>query len=213
MALEMIKKINVDFYDNNLIYINAKQNDKLRYILITFHNEGEIVRLDQNENHVFIRGKKPDDNGIFNSCEITEDGEVKVALTEQAMRVSGIMAADIVVHNSDGSVVSTMPFCINIVPTALDNSEIESSYEFDALNDLMVAALDEYNRVITECKEYHDSILDSANISRSYAVGDTGTREGEEVDNAKYYLESAKQLLGTMEMATVEEVKDFLGIE
>ena len=36
----------------------------------------------------------------------------------------------------------------------------------------------------------------NANLSKSYAVGGTGTREGEDVDNAKYYMEQAKQQTG-----------------
>lgn len=36
----------------------------------------------------------------------------------------------------------------------------------------------------------------NANLSKSYAVGGTGTREGEDTDNAKYYMEQAKQQTG-----------------
>ena len=36
----------------------------------------------------------------------------------------------------------------------------------------------------------------NANLSKSYAVGGTGTREGEDVDNAKYYMEQAKKQAG-----------------
>ena len=36
------------------------------------------------------------------------------------------------------------------------------------------------------------SSSDSANMSKSYAVGGTGTREGEDTDNAKYYYQQAK---------------------
>lgn len=48
----------------------------------------------------------------------------------------------------------------------------------------------------------------SETLSRSYAVGDTGTREGEEIDNAKYYAHQAENNLQRLKGATVEAVKD-----
>lgn len=51
----------------------------------------------------------------------------------------------------------------------------------------------------TETKSYRDEALDAkqqsydyATKSKSYAVGDTGTRTGEDIDNARYYAEQAK---------------------
>ena len=47
-----------------------------------------------------------------------------------------------------------MNFCVNVVPTALNNSKIESSYEFNALNDLIIKATKEYEYVIQQAKQY-----------------------------------------------------------
>lgn len=46
-------------------------------------------------------------------------------------------------------------------------------------------AIDDFNRDRQELKDY-------ANTSKSYAVGSTGTRSGENYDNAKYYCEQSK---------------------
>ena len=43
---------------------------------------------------------------------------------------------------------------------------------------------------------YAQSANAKAVLSESYAVGGTGTREGEDTDNAKYYMEQAKQQTG-----------------
>lgn len=43
----------------------------------------------------------------------------------------------------------------------------------------------------------------SATMARSYATGGTGAREGEDVDNAKYYMEQAKEI-SQVEIATTE---------
>lgn len=40
------------------------------------------------------------------------------------------------------------------------------------------------------------SANDKAVLSKSYAIGGTGTRQGEDTDNAKYYMEQAKQQTG-----------------
>lgn len=43
----------------------------------------------------------------------------------------------------------------------------------------------------------------SATLAKSYATGGTGAREGEDVDNAKYYMEQAKEI-SQVEIATTE---------
>lgn len=48
----------------------------------------------------------------------------------------------------------------------------------------------------------------SATLAQSYAVGGTDTREGEELDNAKYYAHQAENNLRRLKGATLEAVKD-----
>ena len=43
-------------------------------------------------------------------------------------------------------------------------------------------------------EEKADAITDYVNLSESYAHGNTGTRDNEDVDNAKYYYEQAKDI-------------------
>lgn len=49
-------------------------------------------------------------------------------------------------------------------------------------------------RIQTEINNTAIVVEDYAILSKSYAVGGTGTREGEDVDNAKYYYEQAKYI-------------------
>lgn len=42
-------------------------------------------------------------------------------------------------------------------------------------------------------KRYAETVQDNAIYSRSYAIGGTGIREGEETDNAKYYAQKARE--------------------
>ena len=46
---------------------------------------------------------------------------------------------------------------------------------------------------------------DSADLSQSYAVGGTGTRDGENTDNAKYYSEQAVAVVNSLNNAHIDE--------
>lgn len=209
MNLEIIKRIDVDFYNNKLVHVNAKQNDTSRFIMITCYNQGQRVSLDNMTNTAYIRGRKPDDNGFLNPCLITENGEVLAEMTNQMLLVPGNVFVDILIYNSSETIVSTMNFCINVVATPLDNLEVESSSEYNALNELMISAKREYDYVIQECK---DSVT-SAYLAKSYAVGGTGIRDGEDTDNAQYYYERSKlNAYIDLEIAKTDEMKNYLGI-
>ena len=49
------------------------------------------------------------------------------------------------------------------------------------------------------------SASDSADLSQSYAVGGTGTRNGENTDNAKYYSEQASKVVNALNNAHIDE--------
>lgn len=190
MALQSITNINVDFYDKKYILINAKQLDKnSRFLSVTCYNHGELYPINAGEHSAYIRYKKPDNNSVFNFCEIDRKGKILVKLTEQMLTSDGICCADLVIVNKgnanvdtetgeiiaidNASVLSTMLLHIDVTGTAVENSDIESSYEFNGLNVALEKSEAEYTEVIL--------------ASKSWAVGDTGIRDGENTDNAKYY--------------------------
>lgn len=195
MALEIMKNINVDFYDKKYIMINAKQyDDSSRWITIACYNQGNVFNLSASKHSAYIKYKKADGNGVLNYCRINHRGEVLVELTEQMLAADGICYVDLVIVNKGSAMVnvdtgeiitidetpilSTMAFCVNVYETSVNNSEIESSYEYDALNELMQRAEAEYSEVMK--------------LSKSYAVGNAGgIRDNEDYDNAKYYYEQS----------------------
>lgn len=196
MALQIMTNINVDFHDNKYILINAKQYDSAsRWISIACYNQGKIFNLSASKHSAYIKYRKADGFGVLNSCKIDHKGEVLVELTEQMLAADGICYVDLIIINKgsamvnidngeiiaidDTPILSTMAFCVNVYETTVDNSEIESSYEFDALNDLLERAEADYTEVVR--------------LSKSYAVGDAGEiRDGEDTDNAKYYCEQSR---------------------
>ena len=194
MALQIMTSINVDFYDEKYILINAKQYDSgSRWILISCYNQGKFFNLRPSEHFACIKYRKADGHEVFNFCQINYKGEVLVELTEQMLAVNGICSVDLVIINkgnamvnpetgeiidiNEAPILSTMTFYINVHETNFNCPEIESSYEFNALNELLQIAGAEYKEVIL--------------TSKSYAVGGTETRYGEDFDNAKYYCEQS----------------------
>lgn len=194
--LQTTTNINIDFYDKKYILLNAKQLDKrTRFLSVTCYNHGELYPLNSGEHSAYIRYKKPDEYGVFNFCEITRKGEILVELTEQMLASAGICNADLVIVNKGSAIVdentgeivfidntgilSTMTFHIDVSEIAIENSEIESSYEYDGLNEALEKAEAEYSQVIR--------------MAKSYAVGGTDERANEDTDNAKYYYEQSKK--------------------
>ena len=191
MSLQVITNINVDFCDKKYILINAKQLDKnSRFLSVTCYNRGETIPINSGEHAAYIRYRKADDYGVFNFCEIDRKGKILVELTEQMLASDGVCYADLVIVNKgdanldaetgevitidNASILSTMTFCIDVTGTPVDNLQIESSYEYNGLNEALEKAEAEYKEVIQ--------------LARSYAIGNAGgIRENEDVDNAKYY--------------------------
>ena len=214
MSLEVIKQLNVDFHDAKYISINAKQYDKFsRFILITCYNNGVIFPINNVNNYVFIRYRKPDDLGVFNSCEITDEGKILVELSEQMLAIVGKSYADLViVHNEsisdinidkdtgeliigdNSSILSTMHFCVNVIETSFDNTEIESSYEYNALNELMIKATADYTYIMNACKISEEnaktSETNAATSEINAKTSETNAKESE--TNARTSEENAK---------------------
>lgn len=209
MALQTTLDINVDFYDKKYILINAKQNDKnSRFLSVTCYNHGELFALSSASHSAYIRYKKADEYSVLNKCSITNKGKIIVELTEQMLAASGICYADLIIVEGgyaqfdpntgvmvgvDGSsILSTMTFCIDVSETAVDNSDMESNYDFDALNEALDALNAEYANVIK--------------TARSWAEGGTGIRDGEDFNNAQYWAEVAAQN-ATGEISVVTGIK------
>ena len=206
MALQTITELNVDFYDKRYMVINAKQLDKnSRFLSITCLNRGEVFHINSGEHSAYVRYRKSDDYVVFNSCDINQKGKVIVELTEQMLASDGLCVVDLMIVNKGGakvdattgeiiaidnaSILSSMVFHIDVHETAVEHADIESSYEYDGLNVALEKAEAEYTEVMK--------------TSKSWAVGGTGIRSGEDTDNSKYY---AKQSSNSASAANTSEL-------
>ena len=79
--------------------------------------------------------------------------------------------------------------------------------ECQSIEDAVAKIQTEVNEVAIEVEEFATSAEENALKSQSYAVGGTGTRENENIDNAKYYYNQVKQVSqsinGVIPMGTV----------
>lgn len=221
MALQITANINVDFYDNQYIVVNAKQYDDVsRLISVTCYNEGKNFTLKAKDHTAYIKYKKSDGKWVLNSCSINSKGQILIELTEQMLAASGICYVDIFVVDKgsaivnydtgkittiDGSsVLTTKAFYVDVQEAVIDNSLIESVDSYDGLTGLMERAEADYQDVILNAKSYaigtknqarendeKDNSKYYSQISKSYAMGNTGLRTGENTDNSKYYSEQA----------------------
>lgn len=74
-------------------------------------------------------------------------------------------------------------YSFSIIDKSIGETKLQSNYLADIKEET------------AKSKNYSDSASNSAKLSKSYAVGGTGTRENEDVDNAKYYAEIAQNMI------------------
>lgn len=217
MAIKTTTNIDIDFCDKKYVLVNAKQLDKnSRFLSVTCYNHGELFRLNDREHASYIRYRKADDYGVFNFCKI-EDDKIIVEITEQMLAVEGVCVADLVIVGRDqarvddtgaitnlneATVLSTMPIYFDVIETAVNNSEIESSYEYSAFN----------QNLANYWKRFEDAIESSsswAKTSESWAVGGTNTRTGENTNNSKHWASESNKS-ATSSAASASEASGYM---
>lgn len=150
-----IPAISVDFLNHSYHTVQSKQLDNSRYLICTLTENG-IPRAVRPDEIARLRLEKPDKTYVYNECETIEDGRILVTLTEQILAAKGKAQCDIQLTSINGIIYSTKNFIINIdsVPYPLD--AIESSDEFDALNDIIaregerIKIVEELEQTVTE---------------------------------------------------------------
>lgn len=185
MSAEIIREITVDFYGQKYLTVNAKQYDQAsRFLSITCLNQGKTHLIDSNTCYAFVRYRKADDYGVFNQCVVTKDGKILVELTKQMLSAPGICYAEIVVVEKDDIVITgnpgeviqpdeeaiktTMTLYINVKASVTNNIGIESSNEFNALNELLIKMTEDYNYILQACKSSESTVLEYITMIKEF---------------------------------------------
>lgn len=212
----IITYITLDLTANhNFDYVRAVQGDnQTRYVHITLLDNQ--VPYDLSRIEPVLRGSKPDGTAIFNHCEISDANEIIVELTGQILAKAGIGKYEIALYKTDGQeeTLTSFPFNIYVSPTACNIDAVTSSNEFTELTDI-IKNIDSINQNVESVKDSVENAklsakqaassasnasaseeqaalsaaeaLSSSELSKSWAVGETGLRQDEAANNAKYY--------------------------
>lgn len=129
--MDLISKITVDLIDENRgVIVRAKQRDIGRGVKLTLTANGILFPLlDTDEVNVFFN--KPDGHKVCNHCKV-ENGNALFELTSQTLAAVGKAQVEIEVMRGE-SRLSNPVFILLIQPSYIDDSAIESSDEFTAL--------------------------------------------------------------------------------
>ena len=187
--------------------VQAKQGDKgTRFVRVSLTNNGAEFEMPSGVT-VIANIQKPDRKFCFNECTL-EENKVLVPLTNQALAVAGTAECDIEIRDGGGNLIlSSQAFTIEIEKSMRDESAIESSNEFTALEKINAAEAErvkaEAARVEAEKKRVtaeNGRVSAETERQKQLALMKTATTEAE---NAKTgALQAKSQAEQAAEMAT-----------
>lgn len=129
-------EITVDLYQRlPLSIITAKQGDTGRGAIVTVTAGDTVPDFTGASVNIYI--KKPDGTKIYNACTVA-DNVITVDFTNQALAVPGDAEAELQAILGD-DILSTPIFTLRVLPSNIDDTAIESSDEFTALEDALIA--------------------------------------------------------------------------
>ena len=159
--------------DNNFQYVRAIQGDSESEIAeVLFVSEGEQWSIPNNV-RVTLRGTKPDGNPILNDCEVTDSGTVIIKSTEQLTAVLGRRKYEICLYNTEennqGSITS-FPFYIVVVESAMDVGKVTSSQEFTALQNVFASVNSKVEAVDKAVIDVNNTLAEAENVVSTVSV-------------------------------------------
>ena len=198
--------------------IHLVQFDKTIPILaVALYKGGTAYKLPEDA-EANVRMGKRNNLYVYNPVLGCNEGRtlVYVAVTPQMTTQDGVFYPILEVL-ADGGVAGTSPLQLVIQRNPVQEGDLEDTSEAQTLADLAsqaaasAAAAADSARIVQENKDAIQNAnanmeaikaapanataaAASAKEARSWAVGDTGTRPGEGMDNAKYYADLAQQV-------------------
>lgn len=218
-AAAQVKNCTADFDLRRApVPINLVQFDKTIPILaVALYKGGTAYKL-PDDAEANVRMGKRNNLYIYNPVLGCNEGRtlVYVAVTPQMTTQDGVFYPILEVL-ADGGMAGTSPLQLVIQRNPVQEGDLEDTSETQTLADLASQAAASANAAADSARivqENKDAIQNananieaikaapanataaaaSAKEARSWAIGDTGTRQGEGMDNAKYYAALAQQV-------------------
>lgn len=182
----VLPRVNVSQYDAGSRTINA-----------TLYN-GAVLYEVPTDAVCYVRGTKKDNTGFEYECTF-DDSVVSFDITQQMTAFAGEVVCEVQIVYSD-QILGTANFIICVENTALSDDTVISETDIPIIQNIPTYA--------AAAAESATEAADSATLSESWATGGTGTREGEDEDNSKYYSEQSQAYLSATQTAGQEAVDD-----
>lgn len=188
----------------------VQYDDTLPMVAVALTSNGQPYTVPSGA-AVNVRLAKPDGTYVYNPAYgVSTDGQtVYIAITVQ-MTVCAGKVAPIIEVVLDGDVAGTGFFVLDIDPNPIPEDAIASTDEYQTIQQLAaevtVAAnvitqnIDAINTVsqnidaVLQAPQQAANAAASATLAQSWAVGGTGSREGENTNNAEYFAQQAQQV-------------------
>lgn len=139
--------------------ITLKQYDSGHKIIFEVYKDEQRVDISDENARLFIR--KPDGKLVYQNL-IKEDSNVYLYLTNQALSAIGVAVAELEFQSIGTTDIVTSPiFKMRVMPTMIDDSAIESSDAFTALEEALAKIdkipLDELDDLVERVKQIEDT--------------------------------------------------------
>lgn len=120
--------------------------------------------------------------GSTHAAVVVDENTATVEIAEQALSSPGQNVLCVLVTDAQGYQIASWPFLLNV--QAVPGLEApEATVYYNSLTEQVAQVLSNATAAAA-----------SAALAQSWAVGGTGSREGEDTDNAKYYAQIAQQV-------------------
>ena len=151
--------------------LTAKQGDSVREIIVGFTNNGAVYPL-ENSCTVVFTAEKPSGAKIFNECTL-DGNNARYKFTAQTVSEIGAMKCEFKIFDdmTKPPKLTSPRFMINVEEPVFNDGDVpESSYEFNAISDVV-------KKVALEYLQEHPAITDKTltlenNAADAKAVGD-----------------------------------------
>lgn len=169
----------IDLYNREYVVFHANQFDhETRTITLIPKNESQLVSL---RNYIpRLLYYKPDGHACFYDLSYNEDDSITILLTEQMLSVSGDCLGQLYLSDpSTGEVITSTTFVIKVAKRNNADKIIESSDEFDALNQMVTRVENVVDKADTldEMITTSEQILEKTQTAYDNAVNAINTAE------------------------------------
>ena len=223
-ALSVID-VTLDIRQNRMVSVLLKQyNKQSQQIKFTVTDNGEKIELKEIEHTVLFKMITPDGRKISSYCTIDESDHTAVlTVAKNYCSYPGKGTAELEVMDAlEESQVGTMNLDVIIENSVYPDEMINGSSTYQGLDEKINAVREVCNSAITvkketetirdecdgirnTCNDLKEEAQQYKNEAMSYANGESGTRYGEETDNAKYFYEQSLEAKTSIENLLSDE--------